>query len=81
MGTFAMSAGILLLSLPMALSQEQYFGFNQDTITFTEEEIACIFRKTPKEQIPQPLAKKLVYLNLYDDYTHLHRNLAVLMEK
>jgi MFS family permease len=29
MGTFAMSAGILLLSLPMALSQEQYFGFNQ----------------------------------------------------
>jgi MFS family permease len=29
MGTFAMSAGILLLSLPAVFQQEQYFGFDQ----------------------------------------------------
>jgi len=60
---------------------KKYFGLNQEIITFTEEEIRCILRKTPKEQIPQALAKKLEYLNLYDDYSHLERNLRVLMEK
>ncbi len=60
---------------------KKYFGFHQDTVTFTEEEMTYILRKTPKEQIPEALAKKLVYLNLYDDYSHLERNFMVLMRK
>jgi epoxyqueuosine reductase len=60
---------------------KKLLDYNQDIISFTEEEISCILRKTPKEHIPQSLAKKLVYLNLYDDYTHLARNLTVLMNK
>jgi epoxyqueuosine reductase len=60
---------------------KKYFGFNTDTITFTEEEISCILQKTPREHIPQTLAKKLVELDMYEDYPELPRNLAVLINK
>gem|GEM_PF-551663 len=60
---------------------KKYFEINQDTITFTEEEIACILQKTPRENIPQALAKKLVDLDIYEDYPELQRNLTVLMNK
>jgi epoxyqueuosine reductase len=60
---------------------KKYLEFNQETITFTEEEIACILQKTPRENIPQALAKKLVDLDIYEDYPELSRNLTVLMNK
>ena len=62
-------------------ANKKYFEFNQNTVTFTEEEIACILQKTPRENLPQTLAKKLVDLDIYEDYLELPRNFAVLMAK
>jgi epoxyqueuosine reductase len=55
--------------------------FNRNTIVFTEEEISCILRKTPREQIPPALAKKLVDIDMDEYYPLLQRNLTVLMNK
>jgi epoxyqueuosine reductase len=60
---------------------KKFLKFNQDTITFTEEEISCILQKTPRENIPQTLAKKLVDLDIYEDYLELPRNFTVLIDK
>lgn len=48
---------------------------------FTENEISCILQKTSRENIPQALAKKLVDIDMYDDYPELPRNFAVLIDK
>jgi epoxyqueuosine reductase len=60
---------------------KKYFAYNQETITFTEEEISRILHNTPRESIPQNLAKKLNDLNLYEDYPELPRNFTVLIDK
>jgi len=60
---------------------KKFLAYDRNIISFTIEEISYILRKIPREQIPQSLAKKLVYLNLYEDYSHLWRNLTVLMSK
>jgi epoxyqueuosine reductase len=60
---------------------KKFFGYNPNIISFTEEEAACILQKTPRESIPQSLVKKLVDINLYEDYSHLQRNLSVLMKQ
>jgi len=60
---------------------KKYFGFNADTIIFTEEEISCILQQTPRENIPQALTKKLVDIDMYEDYPELPRNFAVLIDK
>jgi epoxyqueuosine reductase len=60
---------------------KKFLEYNRNVIGFTEEEISCILRKTSREQIPQSLAKKLVDINLYEDYPHLQRNFTVLMNK
>ena len=60
---------------------KKFLEYDRNIISFTDEEISYILRKIPREHIPQSLAKKLVYLNLYEDYSHLWRNLTVLMSK
>jgi len=60
---------------------KKYFRYNPGIVSFTEEETTHILQKTPRESLPQALAKKLEDLNLYDDYSHLNRNLAVLMKQ
>jgi len=60
---------------------KKYFRYNPGIVSFTEEETTHILQKTPRESLPQALAKKLENLNLYDDYSHLNRNLAVLMKQ
>lgn len=60
---------------------KKFLEFNRKTINFTEEETSCILQKTPREHIPQTLAKKLVDIDIYEDYSILGRNLSVLMNK
>jgi epoxyqueuosine reductase len=60
---------------------KKYLEFTRKTLTFTEEETSVILRKTPREHIPQTLAKKLVDFNLNEDYPQLQRNLTVLMKE
>jgi epoxyqueuosine reductase len=60
---------------------KKYLEYNQNTITFTEEEISCILQKTPRENIPQTLAKKLIDIDIYEDYPELPRNFTVLIDK
>ncbi len=52
----------------------------KNIIHFTEEDVSTILRKTPRDQIPQTLAKKLIDLDLDEYYPLLGRNLSVLME-
>ncbi|KYK25584.1 hypothetical protein AYK25_05225 [Thermoplasmatales archaeon SM1-50] len=59
---------------------KKYLKFYQNKINFTEEEILFILRKTPKEHIPQTLAKKLIDLDLDEYYSLLERNLSVLIQ-
>ncbi len=60
---------------------KKHFAYNPDTITFTEEELSWILQNTPRENIPQNLAKKLKDLDMYEDYPELPRNFTVLIEK
>jgi epoxyqueuosine reductase len=60
---------------------KKFLGFDRKTISFTEDEISVILRKTPRENIPQALTKKLLDLDIYEDYPELPRNLTVLMNK
>jgi epoxyqueuosine reductase len=60
---------------------KKYLEFNRKTITFTETEISLILQKTPRDQIPQALAKKLVDFDIDEYYPQLQRNLTVLINK
>jgi len=60
---------------------KKYFRYHPVIVSFTEEETTHILQKTPRNSLPQTLAKKLEDLNLYDDYSHLHRNLTVIMKQ
>lgn len=58
---------------------KQLLEYNKDIVRFTEEETSFLLRNETKERIPRSLAKKLTDINLYEDYTHLQRNIRVLM--
>jgi epoxyqueuosine reductase len=60
---------------------KEFFGYHPTIIRFTEQETTYILEKRPRESIPQSLKKKLMDINLYEDYSHLQRNLAVLMKQ
>ncbi len=52
---------------------------NEHPITFSEEEVAMILNKTPREHISETLSDKLIRLDMDEYYSVLPRNLAVLM--
>ncbi len=60
---------------------KQYYGFNHETIIFTDEDLSYILQNTPRENIPPTLAKKLIDLDMYEDYPELPRNFTVLIHK
>jgi len=60
---------------------KDYFGFTPETIIFTEEETASILQQTPRDSISHALRKKLIDLDMYEDYPELPRNIAVLITK
>jgi epoxyqueuosine reductase len=60
---------------------KNYFGFNPEIITFTEEETTSLLQNIPRENIPESLKKKLKNLDMYEDYPELPRNLRVLLRK
>jgi epoxyqueuosine reductase len=59
----------------------KYLQTHEQTINFTEEETSIILRKTPREQIPKTLAKKLIDFNMNEYYSLLGRNLIALINK
>jgi epoxyqueuosine reductase len=60
---------------------KKYFGFNHEIIIFTDEDLSYILQNTPREKIPPALAKKLIDLDMYEDYPELPRNFTVLIHK
>jgi len=59
---------------------KKYLTPDQHLIEFTDEEISTILRKTPRKDIPQALATKLLDLDLDEYYPLLERNLSALMQ-
>jgi epoxyqueuosine reductase len=59
----------------------RFLQINEQTISFSEEETSIILQKTPQENIPSALAKKLADVNIDEYYSLLGRNLIVLMNK
>jgi epoxyqueuosine reductase len=59
----------------------KHLKYDSKTLTFTEEEIMLILHNTPKEQIPQTLAKKLKEFDIDEYYSLLPRNFSVLIEE
>lgn len=59
----------------------EFLSGKETSETFSEEETEIILKETPKDSLPDELSAKLKRLNMYEYYSLLPRNLAVLAKR